>query len=161
MWVKELVECARAYPTGVLTTIDPGGYPASVRCQVEFDEAGELVAFPSLSAQAIGGQGKACLLFHRHKADFSGQHELMIRGELTAGDGGITLRPEAFLTGSGSLTSDRMPVSGTMTERFRFMLVGRRKAREYLAKRGQPWTPRPWKKMLRYLDEGPASLDKP
>lgn len=34
----------------------------------------------------------------------------------------------------------------------RFMFLGRRKAREYLEKRGAPWTPRPWKKMLDYLD---------
>jgi hypothetical protein len=31
-------------------------------------------------------------------------------------------------------------------------MLGRRKARAYLAKRGKPWSPRPWDKMLRYLD---------
>lgn len=40
-----------------------------------------------------------------------------------------------------------------MMERIRFMRLGQRKAREYLQKRGKPWPPRPWAKMLAYLDK--------
>ena len=56
-----------------------------------------------------------------------------------AGTGSLTFQPGEFLTGSGRQDSDRMPVAGTPADIMRFMMLGRRKAREYLAKRGSPW----------------------
>ena len=78
---------------------------------------------------------------------------MLITGELREEAGTLTLRPDAFLTGSGRQDTDRMPYAGSALDIMRYMVLGRRKAREYLAKRGKPWTPRPWGKMLRYLDE--------
>lgn len=153
MWNKELVTCARAYTNGVLTLVEESGYPLSVRCAPTFDDTAEVITIPNLPPPARGAQGKACLLFHRHKPDLSGQYELMIKGELTNEDGVVTFHPTGFLSGSGSDKTDRMPVSGTMIERLQFMRLGQRKAGEYLKKRGAPWPPRPWKKMLDYLDK--------
>ena len=153
MWNKSLIACARTYPSGVLTVVEDSGYPLSVRCNVEFDDVRELILFPAPTPDVVGRQGLACLLFHRHNADMSGQCELLIKGELREEAGVLTLRPEKFLTGSGRQDTDRMPYAGSPLDIMRYMILGRRKAREYLAKRGKPWSPRPWGKMLRYLDE--------
>ncbi len=153
MWNKSLIACARTYPSGVLAVVEDSGYPFSVRCVVEFDDARELILFPTPPPDMVGRQGLACLLFHRHDADLGGQHELLIKGELREEAGILTLHPENFLTGSGRQDTDRMPVAGSPLDIIRYMLLGRRKVREYLAKRGKPWSPRPWGKMLRYLDD--------
>lgn len=153
MWNKRLVAFARVYPSGIVTLVEDSGYSLSVRCAVEFDDARELIVFPAPPPDVAGRQGTTCLLFHRHDADLSGQRELLIKGELREEAGVLILRPDAFLTGSGRQDTDRMPYAGSALDIMRYMLLGRRKARAYLAKRGEPWTPRPWAKMLRYLDE--------
>jgi hypothetical protein len=153
MWNKTLIAYARVYPSGVLTVVEDSGYPWSVRCIVEFDDARELILFPTPPPDVAGRQRLACLLFHRHDAELGGQHELLIKGELGEEAGVLLLRPGDFLTGSGRQDTDRMPVAGSPLDILRFMVLGRRKVREYLTKRGKPWTPRPWGKMLRYLDE--------
>jgi len=153
MWNKRLIACARAYSSGVLTVVEDSGYPLSVRCVVEFDDARELILFPTPPADIVGRQGPVCLLFHRHDSDLGGQREVLIKGELRDEAGVLILHPDDFLTGSGRQDSDRMPYAGSPLDIIRYMMLGRRKAREYLAKRRKPWTPRPWGKMLRYLDE--------
>jgi hypothetical protein len=159
MWNNQLIACAQVYPTAVLTLGGAQGYPFSARCAVEFDAAREVMILSSMDAVFQGMTGKACLLFHRHNPDLSGQHELLIKGELAPEDGRLVFRPSAFLTGSGRQDTDRMPVAGSPIDIFQFMLLGRRKAREYLAKRGAPYPPRPWDKMLRYLDQPSVSVE--
>ncbi|HST03367.1 MAG TPA: hypothetical protein VLQ48_01380 [Chloroflexia bacterium] len=154
MWNKTLAQCARVYPTGVLTLIDDAGFPFSVRCEASFDDTTETITLHELPANLAGYQSKACMLFHRHKADFSDQHELMIKGELTWEGKEAYIHPDGWLTGTGNSVDDRMPVSGSLLDRIRFMRTGRRRAGEYLQKRGgEPWPPRPWAKMLAYLEK--------
>jgi hypothetical protein len=160
MWNKELVARAQAYPTGVLTVVDDAGYPFSARCAVAFDAAREVMILSGTGALFQGQAAKACLLFHRHNPDLSGQHELMIKGDLAVEAGRLVFRPAEFLTGSGRQDTDRMPVAGSPVDIIQFMLLGRRKAREYLAKRGAPYPPRPWAKMLRALDEPSAPAER-
>src|SRR5437870_4695198 len=121
MWNKELAACARLYPTGVLTFVGDSGFPYSLRCIADFDDNAEAITLQSLPPGIEERPGKACLLFHRHKADFSDQHELMIKGELAFEDGLVIFRPNGWLTGAGSEKNDRMPISGTMMERIQFM----------------------------------------
>ncbi len=134
MWNKALIACARTYPSGVLTVVEDSGYPRSVRCVVEFDDARELILISLPSLEVVGRQGLACLLFHRHNADMSGQRELLIKGELHEEAGTLVLHPGDFLTGSGRQDTDRMPYAGSPMDIIRYMMLGRRKAREYLAK---------------------------
>jgi hypothetical protein len=158
-WNKALVECARVYSSGVLTIVEPSGYPVSVRCTAQLDDAHHVVTLSGLPEQVPGGwKGKACLLFHRHNEHLGDQHELMIKGVLSDEDGTLAFLPSDFLSGSGSQATDTMPVSGSPLQMMQFMRLGRRKAREYIAKRGEPWPPRPFKKMVRYLERGEAAL---
>src|SRR5947209_162206 len=145
MWNKELIACARAYPSGILTAVDQSGYPFSIRCEAIFSEDRETITFKGAPPSTAGMRGMACLLFHRHREDLGDQHELMIKGELSDEDGALTFRPTGFLTGSGSDNTNRMPVSATMLERIQFMRLGQRKAREYIKKRREPWPSRPRK----------------
>src|SRR5205085_4281246 len=100
MWNKTLIACARTYPSGVLSVVEDSGYPRSVRCVVELDDARELILFPTPPPDLVGRQGLACLLFHRHEADLGGQHELLIKGELREEAGVLIFYPSEFLTGS-------------------------------------------------------------
>ncbi len=153
MWNKLLVVRARAYTNGVLTVVDADGYPLSVRCTVQFDDVRELVTFTAPPPLIIGQQGLACLLFHRHSPVLEDQYELMIKGELLDEGGQPVFRPAAFVTGTGSPADDQMPHATNPVQLIQFMLLGRRKAREYLAKRGAPWPPISFEGLLRALKE--------
>src|SRR6266571_1222615 len=130
MWNKALIACARTYPSGVLTVVEDSGYPRSVRCLVEFDDGRELILISIPSLEVVSRQGLACLLFHRHNADMSGQRELLIKGELHEEAGSLVLHPGDFLTGSGRQDTDRRPYAGSPMTTIRDMMLGRRKARE-------------------------------
>lgn len=52
-----------------------------------------------------------------------------------------------------------MPHSGTPIEMVKFLFLGRRKAREYLAKRGKPWPPINFEPFVRIARE--SNNDKP
>jgi hypothetical protein len=153
MWNKKLAARARVYSSGVLTLVDEAGYPLSVRCTVQFDDARELVTFTTPPPLISGRQGLANLLFHRHNAVLEEQYELMIKGELLDDGGSPIFRPSAFLTGTGSATDDQMPHATNPVQLVQFMLLGRRKAREYIAKRGRPWPPIVFDDLLRALKE--------
>src|SRR4051794_39369420 len=141
MWNEKLVECARAHEFGTLTIVDASGYPSSVRCTARFDGVSELIAFPSLGPEPRTWRGSACLLFHSHNEQLEDFHEMVIKGDLLEEDGQLVMRPTGFLTGTGRLDSDAMPHAKDPIHLVKFMLLGRRKAREYLAKRGRPWPP--------------------
>ena len=153
MWNELLVQCARAYPTGVLTLVEPSGYPLSIRCTVQFDDARQVITIGDPPPGARGYQGRACLLFHRHNEQLENQYEMMIKGEVAAEGDGLVFRPGDFLTGTGSPKSDRMPHASDPIQLIQFMLLGRRKAKEYIAKRGQPWPPVDFDRLLKALEE--------
>ncbi len=153
MWNKTLAARARAYPSGVLTLVDGAGYPLSVRCTVQFDDARELVTFTTPPPLISGRQGLANLLFHRHNAVLEEQYELMIKGELLDEGGSPVFRPTDFLTGTGSATDDQMPHATNPVQLVQFMLLGRRKAREYITKRGKPWPPIAFDDLVQALKE--------
>jgi hypothetical protein len=153
MWNERLIACARAYPTGVLTIVEPSGYPLSVRCVVQFDAGPQVIVITDPPPGARAYQGLASLLFHRHNEHLENQYEMMIKGEVAAEGDRLVFRPGDFLTGTGSPTSDRMPHAGNPVQLIQFMRLGRRKAKEYIAKRGQPWPPVDFKAMLKAIEE--------
>jgi hypothetical protein len=120
---------------------------------VTFDATREAIDVVLLPPLARDWQGQACLLFHRHNKQLEDQHELLIRGELTIAAGDLAFHPSVFVTGTGSTTKDTMPHAGTPFDLIRFMLLGQRKARSYLRKRGEAWPAIDFDALLTAIDE--------
>jgi hypothetical protein len=148
---KKLAALASTYPSAVLTVLTPSGYPYSVRCSVELDEAERLATFKSLPTPPPGVEGKACLLFHAHNERLEGLRQMVIKGELAEEKGRPVFRIEGFVTANGRSDTDLMPHAGAPLHMLRFLLLGRRKAREYITKRGAPWPPIPYDDIRRKM----------
>jgi hypothetical protein len=150
MWDKKLADLASKYPTGILTIAEPSGYPVSVRCATSLDEANEMIHFPDPPAIAKNWRGKACILFHYHNEHLEGLRQLAVKGELVNDDdGNPALKVTEFITANGRPDSDEMPHAGAPIHMFQFLMLVRRKAREYMQKRGAPWPPIPFDEIER------------
>jgi hypothetical protein len=153
MWNKRLARLATKYPTGVLSLGDVEGFPASVRLPARIDTKRRIVTFPALPAFAQGWRGKACLLFHHHNSRLEGLRQMVLKGELVEEGGAVILRVMDFVTANGQTTTDEMPHAGRPVHMLQFFLLGRRKAREYERKRGEPWPPLDYAEIERILRE--------
>lgn len=154
MWNKQLAKLATKYPTGVLSVAGVEGYPASVRLAARLDTKQRVVTFPALPPYAQDWRGKACLLFHRHNSRLEGLHQMVLKGELVEEDGAVVLRVTEFVTANGQTNTDEMPHAARPIHMLQFLLLGRRKAKEYERKRGAPWPPIDYAEIERLLREG-------
>jgi hypothetical protein len=153
MWNKQLARLATKYPTGVLSVADVGGYPASVRLVARLDTRRRVVTFPALPPYAQDWRGKACLLFHRHNSRLEGLRQMVLKGELVEEGGVVVLSVTDFVTANGQTNTDEMPHAERPIQLLQFLLLGRRKAREYERKRGAPWPPIDYAEIERILRE--------
>ncbi len=153
MWDRRLAELVRSYPTGVLTWVEPSGHPTSVRVVVQLDEARERVLFPFLPPMARRWTGLACLLFHAHDERLEDLRQMVLQGELVGDGEGVALAVTGFVTANGRAGTDRMPHAGAPLHMFAFWRLGRHKAKQYLAKRGEPWPPIPYEAIRRAVEE--------
>jgi hypothetical protein len=153
MWNKPLAAQAAAYSSAILTWVEPSGYPISVRVTPQLDDVHEQVTFAALPPVAAGWRGKACLLFHRHNERLEGLHQMVLKGELAEDGGRVVFRVNEFVTANGKPDTDEMPHAGRPIHMFQFLLLGRRKAREYMTKRGAPWPPIPFDDIIRKTAE--------
>jgi hypothetical protein len=153
MWNKRLAQLATKYPTGVLSIADASGYPASVRLPARLDVQRRVVTFPALPAYAQGWRGSACLLFHRHNSRLEGLRQMVLKGELVEEGDAVVLRVTNFVTANGSSSTDELPHAGSPLLMVQFLRLGRRKAREYERKRGEPWPPVDYAEVARLLRE--------
>jgi hypothetical protein len=67
--------------------------------------------------------------------------------------GTLVFHPGVFVTGTGSTTKDTMPHAGAPLYLLRFMLLGQRKARSYLRKRGEAWPSIDFDTLLTMIDK--------
>jgi len=153
MWNKQLARLATQYPTGILSVADVEGFPASVRLVARLDIKRRVATFPALPPYAQGWRGTACLLFHRHNSRLEGLHQMVLKGELVEEGGAVILRVTDFVTANGRTDTDEMPHAGHPIHMLQFFLLGRRKAREYERKRGEPWPPIDYAEVERILRE--------
>lgn len=153
MWNERLASLAGEYPTGVLTVVEPSGYPASVRCAPRLDTSRQVFTIPDVPPLAASWRGLACLLFHMHDARLEGLRQMVVKGELERIEGVLTLRVTDFITANGRADTDQMPHASRPMHLLRFFLLGRRKARSYLAKRGAPWPPIPFDQIDRTIKD--------
>src|SRR5438128_2673263 len=144
MWDMNLAALARDYATGVLSSVEPSGYPISVRVTPRLDDAREVATFVDPPPVAKAWRGKACLLFHKHNERLEDLRQMAVKGELVEEDGALVLKVTDFVTANGRPDTDLMPHAGAPVHMFQFWLLGRRKSKEYIAKRGAPWPPIPF-----------------
>lgn len=78
---------------------------------------------------------------------------MVLKGDLVEEDGALALKVTEFVTANGRPDTDLMPYAGRPVHMFQFWLLGRRKSKEYLAKRGEPWPPIPFDYITRAVSE--------
>jgi hypothetical protein len=146
------------YHSGVLSWVQPDGYPASSRCTVRVvAETGEA---PRLALEGTGlpvePGGRACVLFHRHDERLEGLHQMVVKGTLATGDRGLELVVDGIVTANGRGDTDAMPHASAPLHMLAFYRAGRSAAKAYLAKRGSPWPPIPFGEIGRKVAEHQA-----
>lgn len=126
MWAEIRRHLPR-FSSPVLTGVDGDGYPVSIRCAPELDDAQQVlrVSIPTWTGIT---PGPASLLCHGHDDLLWDLHNFMVRGTLepTGGESWI-FRPARFVPGIGT---------GGVAGMVRFALAKRRAARRYLERRG-------------------------
>jgi hypothetical protein len=126
MWAEVRRHLLR-FSSPVLTGVDGDGYPVSIRCAPEPDDAAQVFRL-SLPAWTGIRQGPASLLCHGHNDLLWDLHSFMVRGALEpAGSETWVFRPSRLVPGVGM---------GGLAGMARFALAKRRAARRYLARRG-------------------------
>ncbi len=133
MW-DDILQHLADFPTAVLTAVDDTGYPFSVRCAPETDDATQTLRF-RLPEDTRIRVGPASLLCHRHDAQLWNLKSFMVRGTLERDARGWMLRPRRFVPGAGI---------GGLLGLLRFVRDGRRRTRRYLEKRGLARPTVPW-----------------
>jgi hypothetical protein len=155
MWNERLATLAGSYPTAILSRVDPAtGYPESVRVAVRLDSSRQAALLLDLAEQVLSWQGRACLLFHQFNPRLEGLRQLVILGELVTLDNQPALAVRKFVTANGRSDTDQMPHAGSPLHMLQFFWLGRRNARGYLARRGEPWPPIPYDDIVRGVEAG-------
>jgi hypothetical protein len=78
---------------------------------------------------------------------------MVLKGELVEEDGVVALRVTDFVTANGQTNTDEMPHAARPIHMLQFLLLGRRRAKEYERKRGAPWPPIGYAEIERILRE--------
>ncbi len=117
----------RGFSSPVLTGVDGDGYPLSIRCAPELDEAHQVLRV-SVPAWTGIRPGPANLLCHGHNQLLWNLRSFMIRGTVEPAGGEAWLfRPTRFVPGIGI---------GGLVGMVRFAFAKRRAAGRYLRRRG-------------------------
>ena len=134
-WRPRAAHAARALGVPVLTTVDEEGFPLPVRARaVAPDPEGFRLTLPAgLSLPRAGQRNPACLTFHTHGEEFTGQENATFVGEIEPDGDGARFRVERCLA-DWSLAGSRLQASWS------FLSAGRRLRRTVVAeaaRRGQ------------------------
>jgi len=133
MW-PEIVSNLAKFPSAVLSGTDAQGYPFSIRCIPEVDQARQVLRI-SLSGDVPIQPGAAGLLCHSHDELLWNLKSFLVRGRLEQDDRGWVFRPEKFIPGGG--------MQGPLGD-MKAMIRTRGIANRYLKKRRLPRPKVPW-----------------
>ena len=136
MW-DEIVEHLPDFKSAVLTGLDAGGYPYSVRCRPYADPVRRVLRM-RLPASIAVRSGPASLLCHGHDENLWNLKSFLVRGELSRDARGWSLRPLRFVPGAG--------IGGPIGV-LRFLTGSRRTAGRYLERRELPRPRVPWEEI--------------
>jgi hypothetical protein len=131
MW-DDLMRHLRKYPTAVLTVMDVDGYPFSIRCVPETDEARQVLRV-GLPGYVHPQAGPAGLLCHFHDDLLWKQTNFIARGTLEPDGHNWIFTPVRLIEGAGAGMS--------LTRQLR---NGRRSAKRYLERRELSRPRVPW-----------------
>lgn len=129
MW-NEITRTLAKYESSVLSFVDAQGFPLSVRCAPQPDEARQVIRVtlpPDVTAQP----GPASLMSHHHDQQLWNLHGYNVLGTLereAEGEKGWVLRPRKIISGL-----DSNPLRS-----FNLLRSARRAAQQYLDKRNLP-----------------------
>ncbi len=152
MWNERLAALASTYPSAILSRVDPAtGYPESVRSAVRLDATRQMVILIDPPPQTSAWRGSASLLFHEFNQRLEGLRQLVILGNLVAIDDQLALQVSKFVTANNRRDSDKLPHASSPLHMLQFLWIGRRNAKQYLAKRGEPWPRVPYDEIVRAL----------
>jgi hypothetical protein len=98
-WDDRMAELGTRYPTAVVATVEPSGFPFAVRVGVRPDPAARVVRLLDVPDGLPLAPGPACLAAHDHDADFTYQRNFQVRGELRREDDGWLLVPHKLVGG--------------------------------------------------------------
>jgi hypothetical protein len=129
--------------SAVLTLVDAGGYPVSLRCRPEpaGDPAVLEIACPAwLEVEP----GRACLMAHSHDEDLWNLRGILAKGTVALDGDRIQFAPDTFRwladTGGGALSAVRIAAGA--------ILRTRRDAAAFLRRTGQPARDVPWRTVI-------------
>jgi hypothetical protein len=154
MWNDRLAALTDEYQTAILSTVDPYGYPLSVRCTVRLDAARQVVIITDPPALSAAWRGKACLLFHQFNKGMKKLRQMVILGELEGENGLLILQVSKFMTANGRQDTGKMPNTSSPRLMIQFFWLGWHNARAYIARRREPWPSIPFDAIVRAVDEG-------
>jgi hypothetical protein len=133
MW-REIRENMAQYPAPVLSGTDEKGYPFSLRCTPQADEATQTLHITSAASAGLTS-GPANLTFHKHDEAFWSIEHFTVIGTLERDEAGWVFRPVRLLPGLGY---------GGPLSQFQLLVRARRTASHYLAKRNLSRPKIPW-----------------
>lgn len=127
MW-RDIVHDLRRLPTAVVTVVDAGGYPLSVRCRPVADPSHRALRL-DLPSWVQPRPGPAGLLGHSHNERLWALESFGVRGTLERRDGHWMLVPSRHVPGMGK---------GGLLGFLRLTRSGRKRAAAYLHRRDLP-----------------------
>jgi len=134
MW-GEIVEHLAEFPSAVLTGVDAKGYPFSIRCRPEPDDAQEELRIRLLYDTPAIRPGPASLLCHSHDENLWNQKSFLVRGTLSQEDQGWSFHPQQFIPGAGT---------GGLRGMVGFIAGARKNTKRYLRRRRLARPSVPW-----------------
>ena len=99
MWPEIQRQLAR-FPSAVLTSLDPGGFPYSLRCVPQPDDERQRLRIEIPPGTAVQ-PGPASILCHGHDEKLWGMKSFLIRGRLEREGESWSFLPDRFLPGMG------------------------------------------------------------
>lgn len=133
MWAR-LVKGLAAFSGAVVTGLDAEGYPFSIRCAPQVDQAQQVLRL-QFPAEAGIQSGPAGLLCHSHDERLWNLKSFGVHGHLEQQADGWVFHPRRFIPG--------MSVGGPLRD-LRTLINARRVTRRYLEKRSLPRPTIPW-----------------
>jgi len=153
MW-NDIKKHLSNFESAVLTGVDAEGYPFSVRCRPDADDAAEVLRVQLPAGMPLQA-GPASLLCHKHDENLWKLRSFLVRGALSRDEKGWKFEPLRFIPGAGI---------GGLPATVRFFTGSRRNAARYLKKRGLARPRIPWdeinavKSMPLHLPKGAGEL---